>query len=789
MNLIGEKYIKLQDAKYKLLGNNNKETGIFIDQELATKLNLQDDSTLTFTLKKVNIIDALNFTHNFQMPLFLKKSIVFLDQIWYNKELSLIDSHFEITSEYHCHVSLESGNRFYLNDLPQETGFNIRNLLIEDHFILKFYQDDLGKNIVEIFAMPGIAETGDIVFYKNSSLRLFAFEVFKRMYQEFGAGFLEMNFEEKKTRIGEINYVGLKFPKYFGNSKLLAIFDEQKIKDLKTSTSRFRYQNEPLRLFIPNTDFYFTTEFEYNRSNESHLLFDDFRRFVQDYSNGHYSVARDNNKDYLLIPFSTENSMIKKVIISSKSLREFAFKSFEIVHAIFGDSFLENEKKYSKRKHGAVEIEAITFPNYFGNKKILAAFSLQQTKDSLMTASSMRFNPKNLKILGHEYIYFSSQWSYPEDPTHPNFLELVKFINDYSGGLFSIEFVEDVSLYKLIENTDKKSTYKYMPVQKIFFGSPGSGKSYHIKSTYPGTWPRITFHPELDYQGFIGAYKPVMIRNSYGEQISYRFVAEAFIKAYCKAWESDAPYYLIIEEINRGNCAQIFGDIFQLLDRGLDGFSQYPISCSQDIQEYLSANLKLTERMSEYIEKTGSDDFSSMSLPNNLNIICSMNTSDQSLFPMDSAFKRRWDWHYIPIDYYDANKFEIDLGNGNFFNWGSFIKGINEKIREHTQSEDKQIGNRFVSTGNFIISAEQFVYKVIFYLWSEIYKDEHLSGDTIFHIDKNKEISFSDFFNDCKIDLEITRKFIEFNLNYSDIDIKNNDIADTEIERQSIENE
>jgi hypothetical protein len=344
-------------------------------------------------------------------------------------------------------------------------------------------------------------------------------------------------------------------------------------------------------------------------------------------------------------------------------------------------------------------------------------------------------------------------------------------------------------LDKLIDNTDKKSTYKYMPVQKIFFGSPGSGKSFYIKSTYPGTWPRITFHPELDYQGFIGAYKPVMIRNSYGEQISYRFVAEAFIKAYCKAWESDAPYYLIIEEINRGNCAQIFGDIFQLLDRGIDGFSQYPISCSQDIQEYLSANLKLTERMSEYIEKTGSDDFSSMSLPNNLNIICSMNTSDQSLFPMDSAFKRRWDWHYIPIDYYDANKFEIDLGNGNFFNWGSFIKGINEKIREHTQSEDKQIGNRFVSTGNFIISAEQFVYKVIFYLWSEIYKDEHLSGDTIFQIDKNKEISFSDFFNDCKIDLEITRKFIEFNLNYSDIDIKNKEIADTEIERQSIENE
>jgi hypothetical protein len=145
---------------------------------------------------------------------------------------------------------------------------------------------------------------------------------------------------------------------------------------------------------------------------------------------------------------------------------------------------------------------------------------------------------------------------------------------------------------------------------------------------------------------------------------------------------------------------------------------------------------------------------------------------------MDSAFKRRWDWHYIPIDYNDANKFEIDLGNGKLFNWGAFIKGINEKIREHTQSEDKQIGNRFVSTGSFNISAEQFVYKVIFYLWSEIYKDEHLSGNTIFYIDQNKEISYSDFFNDSEIDLEITRKFIEFNLNHTGLEIKNYNIAD-----------
>jgi hypothetical protein len=631
MKLIGEKNIKLQDARYKLSANNNNETGIFIDHELAENLNLEDNSIMSFALNKANVIDALNFTRNFQMQLFLKKSIAFFDENWYSNELSLIDSHFNTTDEYKCNVSLESGNRFYLNGLLQETGFNIRNLLIEDQFNLKFYHDDLGKKIVEIITKPQLKGVRDSVFYKNSSLRTFAYEVFKRIYQEFGGGFLERNFEEKNTRIGNVNYVGLKFPKYFGNSKLLAIFDLQKVQDIKSSNSRFRYHDEPLKLFIPNKDFYFTTEFEFNRSNESHLHFDDYRRFVQDYSNGTYSITRDNNSDYLLIPFS-------------------------------------------------------------------------------------------------------------------------------------------------------------MPIQKIFFGSPGSGKSHHIKSTYPGSWPRITFHPELDYQGFIGAYKPYMIKTAHGEQITYRFIAEAFIKAYCKAWETSEPYYLIIEEINRGNCAQIFGDIFQLLDRGIDGFSEYPILCSQDIKDYLSVNLILTQRISEYREKTGSDDFSTMSLPNNFNILCSMNTSDQSLFPMDSAFKRRWDWHYIPIDYNDANKFKIDLGNGKFYNWGRFIKDINEKIREHTQSEDKQIGNRFVSTGSFIISAEQFVNKVIFYLWSEIYKDEHLTGNSIFYVEKDREISFSDFFNGAKIDLEIAGKFIEYNESYSEIEVKNNEKVATENEGESIEN-
>jgi hypothetical protein len=632
MNFIGEKYIKLQDAKFKLSVNNSNETGIFIDQELAEKLDLKNNSIFTFNLNKKNVIEALNYTSNIQKQLFLKKNIAIRDESWYEHELFLIDSHFENTNKYHCSVSLESSNRFYLNGLIQENGFNVRNLLTEDQFKLNFFHNDSGEIFVEIITISKVNESIDFI-YKNSALRLFAFEVFKRIYNEFGGDFLEMNFEEKQTRIGEFNYVGIRFPKYFGNSKLFGIFDAQQVKDIKSSKNRFRYQDEPLRLFIPNKNFYFTTEFEFNRSNESHLLFDDYRRFIMDYSNGQYSIVRDTTGDYLMISSFQKNTVI---------------------------------------------------------------------------------------------------------------------------------------------NISKKSESKVVPIQKIFFGSPGTGKSYHIKSSYSGVWPRITFHPELDYQGFVGAYKPTMIKSVNGEQISYRFVPEAFIKAYCRAWETEEPFYLIIEEINRGNCAQIFGDVFQLLDRGMDGFSAYPILCSPDVQEYLAENMKLTSRLTEYYNKTGSDDYSMMSLPNNLNILCSMNTSDQSLFPMDSAFKRRWDWHFIPIDYTDANKFQIDLGNGTKCNWGRFIRAINLKILEHTQSEDKQIGNRFVSSSDFVISAEQFVYKVVFYLWSEIYKDEHLSGNSIFYVDRNTEISFSDFFNDAIIDLEIVAKFIWYNLNDSEVESENN---------------
>ena len=238
---------------------------------------------------------------------------------------------------------------------------------------------------------------------------------------------------------------------------------------------------------------------------------------------------------------------------------------------------------------------------------------------------------------------------------------------------------------------------------------------------------RTTFHPDYDYAQFVGAYKPKkeLNKTTNKEELTYSFVPQVFAKAYVAAWKqyfaagnvstADNQVYLVIEEINRENCAQIFGDIFQLLDRDSEGFSQYSIDADCDFAEWLKDN--------------GVGD-GKLKLPPNLNILATMNTSDQSLFPMDSAFKRRFDWEYVPISFdgKDAANYQIDI-DGSFYSWKNFVETVNAKILDLTESEDKQLGEFFVKpdSGN-AISKERFLGKVMFYLWNEVCKDEHKNG-------------------------------------------------------------
>lgn len=259
-------------------------------------------------------------------------------------------------------------------------------------------------------------------------------------------------------------------------------------------------------------------------------------------------------------------------------------------------------------------------------------------------------------------------------------------------------------------------------LQKIYFGNPGSGKSYKVETETKGKKVfRTTFHPDSDYSTFVGTYKP----ESDGDTIRYAFVPQTFTNAYIEAYKDiDTPVYLIIEEINRGNCAQIFGDLFQLLDRGADGFSEYSINADKDLRDYIRFELATYKGIDTGTEPEGIQD-GKLRLPPNLHILATMNTSDQSLFPMDSAFKRRWDWEYVPIQYKGAtsDSFTITLSDKKF-RWIDFLKAVNDRIRRTTESEDKQLGNYFIKSD---IKENEFKSKVMFYLWSEVCKDEYLT--------------------------------------------------------------
>lgn len=321
-------------------------------------------------------------------------------------------------------------------------------------------------------------------------------------------------------------------------------------------------------------------------------------------------------------------------------------------------------------------------------------------------------------------------------------------------------------------------------LQQIFYGAPGTGKSHTVKQETE-KWEkeerviRTTFHPDSDYSTFVGAYKPTMdfmpVRNAQGlllktdgsmtavdnggtnlvreKQITYSFVPQAFLQAYVEAWaDREKPEYLVIEEINRGNCAQIFGDLFQLLDRGGNGYSEYPIKADRDLQTYLEEEFK--RRGVEIADFPNVQSGKELLLPRNLFIRATMNTSDQSLFPIDSAFKRRWDWQYVPIHNVATEGYQVEV-DGERYDWWSFLKEINARILKTTSSEDKQLGYFFCKAKKVddknIISAETFVSKVVSYIWNDIFKDYEFSDDAFneFTDDKGKvhKLEFKDFYD------------------------------------------
>lgn len=407
-----------------------------------------------------------------------------------------------------------------------------------------------------------------------------------------------------------------------------------------------------------------------------------------------------------------------------------------------------------------------------GGKKVKIATANGSLTGLLLTNVSNNLDGRSDKerwfetpiIFDEKEAYISNQWCAPAGH-QLTLVDLRNVLDDVFPSKYTIK--EDKGVFYLYSGKDVYEPRTFVapntqPLQQIFYGAPGTGKSHTIETETKGKEViRVTFHPDSDYSTFVGAYKPttveVPVRDVTGKVIKdngeevresrvvYKFVPQAFLKAYVNAWQDlTKPVYLVIEEINRGNCAQIFGDIFQLLDRSENGYSSYEIDPDMDIQSFLA------KEFAKAVDVSTSDKIKSgekMMLPPNLYIWATMNTSDQSLFPIDSAFKRRWDWKYMPIDTEKENwKLEV---NGKPYSWSSFLNKINEEIYKTTSSEDKMLGFYFCKAEEKKITAERFVSKVLFYIYNDVFKDYGLDSREFFKDkeDANNVITFQSLYD------------------------------------------
>lgn len=294
----------------------------------------------------------------------------------------------------------------------------------------------------------------------------------------------------------------------------------------------------------------------------------------------------------------------------------------------------------------------------------------------------------------------------------------------------------------------------------IIYGAPGTGKSHHIedhKDEFPNI-TRVVFHPEYTYFDFIGNYRPspvyrettnkIHYKNKadfiYGEPIiDYGFIPGPFTKVLVDCYQKpDELHTLVIEELNRADAAAVFGDVFQLLDREDDGTCKYAIAPSLEWREYLiSKGLKSIF-----------DDCGQITLPSNMNIIATMNSADQGVNPLDTAFKRRWQYMFMPIEYTDnALEVNIPYAGRTDVTWKNFIMQINLKLTKvFRMSEDRLIGPYFVnpkSLDTVNIDAEvniNAIKKVLFYLWDDVLR--HENRDRMFGSNEKPIYTMSDLY-------------------------------------------
>ena len=534
-----------------------------------------------------------------------------------------------------------------------------------------------------------------------------------------------------------------------------------------------------------------------SKFNIRHFLLEE--RSVLEFYNDNNSVTIRLKLDSSEDDVSSQED-VAELIFSEKNLTSFVLSVIQYVNKIDG---LDAIVPYASSSSPIKVSKRSTFK--------LTGMFLESTLDDVKARnlSHTRWFEDQF-TLGGRNVFLSTQWNANGD-YQLTLDDFIKMIQCCYGTNYLYKTGPNGEHQLFLVSKEANNDLKGYPRQQIFYGAPGTGKSHRIKEIIRENGIdekeqviRTTFHPDSDYSTFVGCYKPIMksVPQTYvvegnekpvmadkdnqatKEEIVYDYTPQAFVQAYTKAWTTDKPVILVIEEINRGNCAQIFGDIFQLLDRGKDNVSEYEIKPNKALENYLKEYFAAFDDLDEQI-KTGKI----MKLPANLYIWATMNTSDQSLFPIDSAFKRRWEWKYIKIAWpYKKNEdgsfktdengekvhFNYSIEGGN--DWWKFLQQINAIIDKMTNSADKQLGYFFAKAKDDIISYDTFVSKVCFYLWNDIFKTYALDeqqGDLFKFAKKIKDkdenekevighLSFPEFYDgDGNVVPDVARQFIE----------------------------
>lgn len=395
---------------------------------------------------------------------------------------------------------------------------------------------------------------------------------------------------------------------------------------------------------------------------------------------------------------------------------------------------------------GLSDIKSYTLENYnaastpFNTSSIFKLSDSLLSQDDLTSAGTLRYFVEPLAFIDGTglYVYLTTQWTNTEGDEWKLSFEKLKSIFEEKYPQFSI--VEESGLFKLMTKSSQQEA-AHTPAAKnasnvIYYGAPGTGKSHTINESMVEEYTtRTVFHADTQNSDFLGCLKPKM----QGDSIRYEFRSGPFTNAIIKAFqEPSEQHWLVIEEINRAPAAAVFGEIFQLLDREPSGESTYSINLSDlDMIQHIESETGLVL------------DKGMLKIPSNLSLFATMNSSDQAVMPLDTAFKRRWNFRYIPLDFDNSyTKSGKACSDGALFiqdetsigdtpqekqiSWKDFAIAINDILTENGIPEDKHLGPFFLSDNELTDEnrRESLIGKLFMYLWDDVLR--HGMTDEVF---------------------------------------------------------